>query len=315
MWYVDYLALLPAALAAVTKDDPVAYVRENFRPKSADVVCEALALERAPGEDAEAALTRFVLANVVQGFLAPSKQDRVDDKERKMKIADVGSVAAQEELLHGFVAAQYANQYRRDVVAKQKRERKELVEELVRRLVAAPSVDEFCALLSAGLTRGPVSDLIKDVSHAGYVPLRDALTDLSADVPLRLRKLAVLALGRNERDEVVFNSGNVVVKGFEAIETAFLSLGETAQLDALRARWRQFVAHVYRANGMPNRHSHCGDKPSYFALGYPTLEAMAAAVSAKEMDEYYVTHWNCCGVPQLKGLCVSLKERLRLTKP
>ncbi len=246
MWWIDYIALIPAALAAVGADDAVAHFRKNFRAKSARVICDALGLaDNSNNDGADAAavddeaaaartLQRFKLANVVQAFLCPTKADRVDDKNRRMLFSDLGAVEAQRALLEGYVASQYANQYRKDVVAKLKLEKKQVVDELVRRLVTASTMPEYVALLKDGLARGScAAEVIKDVAHVGYPALRERLLALTDDVPLRLRKLTVLVIGRRDDGdfEPVFNQGNVLVKGLDEVENVFRSLGETR-------RWR-----------------------------------------------------------------------------
>lgn len=322
MWYVDYLVLLPSALGAVSKDSPVSYIRENFRPLSAQVACEALGLDLLEngddGGDAEATLRRFKICNIVQGFLAPSKADRVDADAKKMKIADLGFptfASKQDSFLRTYVAAQFANQYRKDCVEKLKQEKKQVVTELLREMVHTTSIDTFCSLLLNGRTRANVSDVVKDVSHIGFVPLKKALQDLSHDVPLRLRKLAVLVLAHDENDEPVFNGGNVVVKGIDEVEETFLNLGENNQLEQLHLRYRQFMKHNYRESGVPNRHTHCSDKVSYFGLGFATLDEFAKAVSAKEFKEYCRLHWCCCGIPQARGAITRRSQRRTLEPP
>lgn len=316
MWYVDYLALLPAALGAISKDDPVAYFRENFRPKSPEVICNALGLVESNGLNAEQTLRRYAMCNIIQGFTSPTKADRVDTDARKMKTVDLGvSYEVQEKFLRDYVESQFANQYRKDCVEKLKQEKKEIVVELLRELIHATTMDQFCNALVNGKKKGTLVEVIKDACHQGFAPLKKALENLTKDVPLRLRKLAVITLGHDENDEPIFNGGNVIFKGMEEVEETFIALGENNQLEQLRLRYRQFLKHNYRENGMPNRHTHCTDKTSYFALGFATLEEYAKAVTEKEFKLYCRLHWSCCGIPQTRGLITRRKERKGLQPP
>jgi len=210
MWWVDYIALLPTLLSCVGAEDPVAALRHRHRPMCAATICEALQLEVVEG-DAERALYDFKLFNIAQGFLYPQKSDRVDDDAKCMKIADVGGRAQAMAPLGDYVASPYANHYRRQVVQKAVDETRIIVEDLVRQMLRAPTIEEFCALLSRGLTRGPVHDVIDTVSHVGYMPLRAGLLDTTADVPLRLDKLEVMVVGRDPANEPVWNRGNVML--------------------------------------------------------------------------------------------------------
>ncbi len=55
--------------------------------------------------------------------------------------------------------------------------------------------------------------------------------------------------------------------------------------------------HNYR--GFDNRHGHDNHKPSYWALGYDTLNDMKKQVSPDVFAEYCKVHFNCCGVPKI----------------
>jgi hypothetical protein len=60
-----------------------------------------------------------------------------------------------------------------------------------------------------------------------------------------------------------------------------------------------FKCHVYRSEAggaaIANRHGHSNDLPSYWALGFTTVEEMMAKVSREAADEYKEKHRNCCG--------------------
>lgn len=61
----------------------------------------------------------------------------------------------------------------------------------------------------------------------------------------------------------------------------------------------------YKRQGK-NRHLHGKLRPSYFALGFPTLEAMIEAakegvMSMGDLVKYCTEHKDCCGVQRITG--------------
>jgi hypothetical protein len=321
MWWVDYIAQIPTALACVGKADPVAYFKECWRPAAKDAVvqCELLGLEVTleGGDDLAAAAAkayeRFKFAVVVQSYLFPTKQARVDEANHCMLFTDLATAEAQRAMMEGYVAGQYAAQYTRDLTNKKKMEKRQIVEELVRRLVDAPEMAEFLRLLRDGLQRGEEKVVIGDTAHVGYPVLRERLMSLGAGVPHRLAKLAVLVTGHDaDLHQPVFNGGNVMMKGLEEVEAVFEALGEHTALEELRRRWKDYVKHNYRDTAVPNRHTHHAGKMSYFALGFKSLAEFRAAVDDKTWNEYEREHALCCGVGILKGLYTRLTERTKL---
>jgi len=59
---------------------------------------------------------------------------------------------------------------------------------------------------------------------------------------------------------------------------------------------RQNENWAYRKTNLPNRHSHCVDKPSYYAYGYATFDEYAHSVSRDQLQRYLDLHRDCCGL-------------------
>jgi len=66
--------------------------------------------------------------------------------------------------------------------------------------------------------------------------------------------------------------------------------------------WQEIVAyykkhrkHKYR-DYKENRHGHSNEKPSFWALGYQTLEIMVDNITEEEWKEYKEIHYDCCGI-------------------
>lgn len=52
--------------------------------------------------------------------------------------------------------------------------------------------------------------------------------------------------------------------------------------------------YIYR--NLPNRHGHSNEKPSFWALGFSSIEEMFKIVSNEKVENYKKIHTNCCGL-------------------
>lgn len=53
---------------------------------------------------------------------------------------------------------------------------------------------------------------------------------------------------------------------------------------------------MYSEPELANRHSHCNEKPSFWAYGYTTVGKYFADINTQEQEEYMKIHTNCCGI-------------------
>ena len=109
----------------------------------------------------------------------------------------------------------------------------------------------------------------------------------------------VLILGTNKKGDTIWNNGNVLRMKMNDIEKVFNDIGENDTWDKIKCIYMERDVHIYRnVNGddLPNRHSHCNGKPSYYAFGYQTLEAFIEGVTDDEWEKYKEEHHDCCGV-------------------
>lgn len=122
-----------------------------------------------------------------------------------------------------------------------------------------------------------------------------------------VEKLSVLITGRliDGDGEAVWANGNVVPRqefivkvkpALEAVGNAFPS--QAAPLARLIELYEQHAgaSHVYRASGKPNRCGHSNIKPSFWAMGFQSLEAFRAAVPQETWEAYVRVHVKCCGL-------------------
>lgn len=119
-------------------------------------------------------------------------------------------------MIRNYVRGKFMSKYRQDLVAHNKEEYRLLTAELVQKMLDSETSEEFCELFRNGLAKGLTKAHIGNTANMGYVDLRDGLTDSTRKVPLRVTKIQLLLLGRDGKDEPVWNGGNVLfVKDLE----------------------------------------------------------------------------------------------------
>jgi len=236
----------------------------------------------------------------VQALLYTTKSTRVDGDQPRMLFCDPGDRALAEAMVHDYVRKQFADTYNSDVRGKIRLEREALKDELVKTFVTASTVADAAAVLRTGLQRGPVHMVMDNTTSHGYVELRAQLLDVTVPVPDRLAKMRMLLLGRDTDGQPVWNRGNVLFADLAPFEAVFQKLDAEAEWATIVSDYRSRYVHTYRASDKANRHSHWNGKPSYWALGYPTLDIMIRTVSEADWQEYKRIHCDCCGISQLR---------------
>ena len=94
------------------------------------------------------------------------------------------------------------------------------------------------------------------------------------------------------KEEKVFNNGNIY-RSFMDFKEIVCKTDED-YWNKIYTYISKMRRHIYRA--LENRQGHSNDKPSYWALGYNTIEEMLNTISKAEVEEYKKIHANCCGV-------------------
>ena len=318
--YADQVVYIPVFLQQVVQQQPIVVPRMTN-----ELLAESLGLADDLSVDA------FRAGLIAQALLAPAKVDRVDDATESMKIFDLHNKAAVDRLLHGYVREQYLRDFRAKKAEKSQAELHAAVDRLLVEMCSTKDMKRFIHLLSHGLAipvapadthdaQSAPSDEPKTItvqivntSSAGATQLRAALFS-DQHIPKKAMKAAVFAMARDKAMGTIWNNGNVI--RLTPVEVTWLQTQFT-KTDKLRLMWDNIIEprlkaarHLYRALG--NHHSHSNDKPSYFALGFPTLEAMRAQVSPDEFAAYRVLHKECCGLnypPYSKNIPPSGRQR------
>jgi hypothetical protein len=221
-----------------------------------------------------------------------------------MRVQDLKNEQSMEKFLKDFVRRQYCDQYLSDVAQKKKDETKVLKDMFVEKILASTSHDETMLLFRDGVTVHSSKWALLNSSTIGFLDLEKALLDVDRIVPRRLETLKLLLLGKDEAGVEVWNKGKALFcMSLKKYEDVFVKLDRMDLWDPIRLEHRALNVYEYNRE-KPNRHSHGKYRPSYWAMGFPTMEAIIAAVDNKEMDindlaAYCKEHCKCCGVERL----------------
>lgn len=245
----------------------------------------------------------YLMNTAIQSLFYPTKGDRVDSDKDEMLIKDPIWREDMREMIDQFVIKQFKGQYDADRVAKRKAEFSELKNRFIEALMSCTEKEGLIKLFAEGVTRGEMNYILKNYTTLGYTDIKNHLVDMSAKCVLRKDVISMFLTSIDlETGMPVYNEGKCsYVNNLDVFETVYLASGGTAAEWALiLAEYAVRSVHSYRDSGLPNRHGHFCEKPSYWALGSPTLEEYRNVVTEEEFKEYCKIHFDCCGVDQLK---------------
>ena len=280
--HLDLFALFPQLLTLSAADPTVTLSAADPTATDEKSVCSALGLE-------DVDLRTFKFYSVVQALLFPAKKDRVGDGV--MLITELHTRELGERLVRDYVRRVHEDKYKSDLALKHKQEHEQLIARLVETFLETEDLEVAHDLLRNGLTQNHVTHKISNTSSLGYADLRRGL--LERKVPLRTDKARAMLLAHDPKGEVLWNNGNTLTMNIVEFERVFRSEGVS---------WNDFIAdlkkyrnvHSYRTK--PNRHTHSNGKPSYWAMGYATLDEMVKSVTDDEWQAYKKIHSGCCGM-------------------
>jgi len=202
----------------------------------------------------------------------------------------------------GYQKQLYKRAYQSAVKDKIKSELGQVFVEYTKQLLTATTLDQFKTLLKDGLVKSRCSaEFKKGFQDPNLDLFWKQLVDDNVDVPLRCEKLQIIISGRDEKNEPIWNNGRVLFHHTLHKASKFFYNDDQRQLwidicqdyKTRRAQWE------YRLDkdgkDLPNRHTHCNARPSYWAKGFETLDDFKAGVDKDVWEAYCQEHKTCCG--------------------
>jgi hypothetical protein len=270
---VDYEAAFASTLSwGPDLNDFMAYIRFGFggSPVAPDILGDLKVLG---------------LGAVVEALLCEKEEDRIDVPNRIAKGPTPGDLDSIIAYGNAYCAKVYHDDYNKRLAEKRTMEASLRLEHLVKNLGLVSDLATFISLLTG----------IPNRSAPGYKELQGLLMDLSTDVPLRDMKLFTIITGRDIHGDPVWADGNIFIGNFTPFVEIFKDLDPTGDMwQRINVLQKKYGVYRY-SRSWSNRHGHGNDKPSYWALGYLSLEAFRVEVSAEEYEAYAKLHCDCCG--------------------
>ena len=237
-------------------------------------------------------LNHFKLFAVIQAFLFRTNEERIDTKEKIMKIIDIGNYDLAEKMVKDYVKTLYRENYDERLNMQKKTENEMLENELIDKMEKSDTMEEYVKLIKEGIKRGVRTCKMDGISNSVFIKLKKDLIENGENIPLINTKIAVLVLGYY-KEEKVFNNGNIY-RGFMDFKDVICNKDEQYWNKLYKYISKKRRRHVYRE--LENRQGHSNDKPSYWALGYKSIEEMFNTISKVEIEEYKKVHSQCCGL-------------------
>jgi hypothetical protein len=246
----------------------------------------------------------FKLFAIIQAFLFRTNEERLDLNEKTMKIIDIENFEESDKMVKEYVSNFYKENYEERLKKQNKYEMDLLEDNLVDLLIKTKDMEEFSGLIKNGLSKGNKICKIENVSSSGFIKLKNKLINPLEEIPEILKKIAVIITGHYKQNKV-FNNGNCI-RDFGYFKDIVCKV-DTDYWNKLVAYSKSKFRYIYRE--LENRHGHSNEKPSYWALGFNTIEEMFKIVSPQKIEEYKKIHTNCCGLDH--GTLILNKKRKR----
>jgi len=245
---------------------------------------------------------KFLLYNVVEGLLYTNKQSRIDKETNLPLLPDLGVEGGRfgDEMIKNLVQSRYEIDYKARLKFNENQEQVLLRSALVKQLLSTGDIAEFLKLLQNGIKIKDKSYTMTSLDSPGIPKVMESLLTFSKDestgadlIPLRLDKLLILYKGKDAKGKVVWNNGNVCKLDLSQLKQVLIN--DLNQPD----KWNKLIKyirsqmHMYRKSGKKNRHGHSNDNPSWFGLGYKSLEDLKTRATPEMWNEYKAKHGDC----------------------
>ena len=144
-----------------------------------------------------------------------------------------------------------------------------------------------------GITRNNITYKISNSSSTGFKLLCLNLIDLKVKIPLRSKIIAILLLGVDADNKIVYNNGEICdIKNIKKYKKRFLASSTIEEWDEVEQKFNSCNTHTYREK--ENRRGHGNSKPSYWAIGFTHLIDLLRLLTEEEREDYVSKHGKCC---------------------
>jgi hypothetical protein len=242
----------------------------------------------------------FRFFTLVQCLLYQTVDDRVSHPSKEMKIIDLQDYKLADQMVRTTVAQWREAYYLDKLKDKKAEELKTLRQQWFTAISDEKDMKTTIELWKAGVQKGgvsfkPITEHANDICNMLWSP--------NAMVPNRFQKMWIALFGRMyhadvDKREIVWNNGNRFRYKMDIKDMKERCADASdAMIDSFQELYGKIVKYRYPRN-KPNRHTHCNDKASYWAIGgYNSVHAYFADVLPVVEAGYRDLHRGCCGLP------------------
>lgn len=303
LFYLKYLALVPKFIQAAI-NGPLESITEVPTVRH-EFILESLQIDYN--------YQKFLFFNAFQALFYTTRASREDSDEEIMKIIDLKDQNEAMKDVKDYIRSQFEAQYLSELAAKRKEENSKMGDFVAGKIIEAATYEEMLAVWRNGIDRNSATYKIASPPNPGFKVLLQKLCDANAVVPQRLNIFKVLLLGVDEDGAEVWNHGGVCfLHHMLRIKSAFVDFFGATAWDELMKEFKERGKHIYRKTG--NRKKHGNGNPSFWAMGFASIDEFRDVVSKEKFVEYCKNHIKCCGVRDLDQTFLKSIEFPQLSK-
>ncbi|XP_070508522.1 uncharacterized protein [Chironomus tepperi] len=283
LYYHNYMSLLPQLLTAVTSGQLEDIKNIPAMTKTSTMKTFGI----------DYSYKKFVFLNVFQALRYPRPSDRVDFTAKTMKILDVKYHDEVIEDVKKYVREQFEAKYDFELKAKRRHEELDMAQTIVDSLINETSYAGMINIWKNGIIRNNLTYKIANSSSNGFKLLCRKLVDLSVTIPLRSKIIAVLLLGVDADNQVVYNNGQLAdIKNIKKYKRRFLLTGTAEDWEEIEEKFKERANYIYR--NKENKRGHGNKNKSFWAMGYKNPTEFVESLAKDERDDYFDKHVRCC---------------------
>lgn len=224
---------------------------------------------------------------ILISLLFNTQKSRVDVDNNIVLVPDFQEENDARTYFQKYVNDVYREEYDRKIKEKKTNENSILFTILADTIIQTDNKANVINLLRNGkvdtIGNSSVTTKFINQNSEGVDYLINSLLDDTIDVPLRAYKIRIVILGTDEKYQRVWN-GNNIIRGYDYKKC--MPFFDKAEWEDFKSVMGVYKRHQYRASGKPNRRGHSNSNPSFFGLGYDTMEQFLQMESRSEIIKY-----------------------------
>lgn len=230
----------------------------------------------------------YAIHQLLIALMYDSQSQRLDIEGGKVLVPNFQLEEEGQTFFTEYGNKKFETRYQELLKKKYQKEKIEIATLLADNIIMASDKDQVLNLFKNGIiekVRGQdITYSFANQYSEGIDYLTRNLLDEKVDIPIRSYKLRILILGADENMNRIWNGENINKSvPIKTLEPYFSADDWTQFLDSYNV-YKTF--HKYRSSNIPNRHGYSNNNPSFYGLGYDTLEEFIKNAPREVLLEY-----------------------------